>query len=485
MSNYLSVDLGAGSGRLVRGSLENGKLSLSEIARFPNETVCMRGRLYWNIAGLYAEIKKALCSIPGSVRHESIGVDTWGVDFVLLDKSGEPAGMPVAYRDSRTDGVMQEFFDLVQKERIYQKTGIQFMRINTVFQLFAMARADSPQLEIARDLLFIPDYFNFLFTGVKCNESTISSTSQLLNILDGDWDTELIEAVGVERGLFQKIVAPGAKLGPLSGDIEKESSLGGLTVIATASHDTAAAVAAIPASGRNWAFISSGTWSLMGIETMAPILTREALDANFTNEGGAGATVRFLKNIMGLWPVQRILSETGGRHSFAELTAMAREATPFKALINVDDPRFHNPGSMRDAIAGYCRETGQPEPGTLGEFVRCSLESLALQYRFVLSELKKITGKRIDKIHVVGGGSKNALLNQMTADATRLPVCAGPAEATSIGNILVQAVALGHISSIEECRALISNSEDIPEYSPGDIADWESAMLKYENLRRG
>jgi len=483
MSNYISVDLGAGSGRLVRGSLENGRLSLSEIARFPNETVCIRGRLYWNIAGLFAEIRKALCSVPKSPRHESIGVDTWGVDFVLLDKNGEPAGMPVAYRDSRTDGLMRRFFDRVPKDLIYQKTGIQFMQINTIYQLFALSQADSPQLKIARDLLFIPDYLNFLFTGEKFSESTISSTSQLLNILDGDWDGDLIKAAGIERSLFQKIVAPGAKLGTLAADIANESSLGALTVIASASHDTAAAVAAIPAAGYNWAYISSGTWSLMGIEAREPILTREALDANFTNEGGVGGTIRFLKNIMGLWPIQRIHVETGGKHGFAELASMAREAKPFKALINVDDPRFHNPGSMCDAITGYCRETGQQAPDTLGELVRCSLESLALQYRFVLGELTKITGKRIEKIHVVGGGSKNALLNRMTADATGLPVYAGPAEATSLGNIIVQAVALGHIASIEDGRAIISASEDILEYQPGATADWDTAMEKYSALR--
>lgn len=479
MAAYLAIDLGAGSGRLVRGVLENGIMIQEEIARFPNEMIESEGRVYWNLDGLFSEIKHALSAMPKAERPDSIGVDSWGVDFVLLDAEGNPTGRPVAYRDSRTNGKLEEFLERVPRERVYEKTGIQFMPINTLIQLFAMSKAKSPELEAAEDLLFIPDYFNYRLTGERISEYTIATTSQIFNIHEAAWDHDLIRAAGVKPGLFQKIIRPGTAIGRLSKDVQKQTGLGAIPVVAVASHDTGSAVAAAPAAGEDWAYISSGTWSLMGVESALPILSDKAINTNFTNEGGVSNTIRFLKNIMGLWPIQRIYSETNGKYSFGDLARLASDSPAFQSLIDVDDPRFHNPDSMREAIAGYCRETVQPVPETPGALVRCCLESLALQYRMVLGELREITGRTVNRIHVVGGGSRNELLNRMTANAAQLPVAAGPAEAASLGNMLVQAMALGHINSLTEARSIAAASAEIHEFVPEDPAAWAAAYDVY------
>jgi rhamnulokinase len=483
MSEYIAIDVGAESGRLVRGTLDGGKLTLEEASRFPNGMIRMEGRLCWNLDGLFAEMKRAMRSLAKHASPESVGVDAWGVDFVLLAADGSPAGPPVAYRDSRTDGMMEKFFERVPRDEIYRRTGIQFMQINTLYQLFAMAEQKSPQLETAKDLLFIPDYFNHLFTGEKCSEFTNASTSQMMNIHEKTWDAELIAATGAPPALLQRLVPPGTAVGLLTDKICGETGLGKIPVIAPATHDTGSAIAAAPAEGRGWAYISSGTWSLMGIEVKEPIVNPEALKFNFTNEGGVNGTHRFLKNILGMWPVQRLRSEFDVKYDYGELMKMAAEADAFASLMCFEDQRFFGTAPMAGAIAGYCGETGQRAPQTPGAFVRCSLESLALQYRVVLEELRGVQSAPIDRIHVLGGGSRNAFLCRMTADATGLPVLAGPAEATALGNIIVQALALGHIASLEEARAAVRRSNEIIEYKPRDTDAWDAAFEKYQSLR--
>ncbi|MFA6449138.1 MAG: rhamnulokinase [bacterium] len=482
MPGYIAVDLGAESGRLVSGTIAGGNLRMREIARFPNGMIRLRGRLHWNLTGMFQEIKCALATLAESDPPESVGVDTWGVDFVLLAEDGSLAGLPAAYRDSRTDGMMDKFFERVPRKKIYQKTGIQFLPFNSLYQLFAMAEQKSPQLRIAKDLLFVPDYINYLLTGEKCSEFTIATTSQLYNVHEKNWDAELVEAVGVPMALLQKIVAPGTAVGRLSAEIQGETGLGDIKVIAPAAHDTGSAIAAVPAEGNDWAYISSGTWSLMGIEIREPVVSEEAEKFNFTNEGGVNGTYRFLKNIMGMWTVQRIRADFGGRFDYGELTKMAAEASVFKCLINVEDPCFLNPTSMTEAIAGFCEKTGQHAPQTPGEFARCAFESLALHYCLVIEELRQVQNAPINRIHVVGGGSRNALLCQMTADSTGLPVLAGPVEATAIGNIIVQAQALGHIGSLGEARAIVRRSFEMHEYEPAGSGAWADALGRYKAM---
>lgn len=484
MPGYVSVDLGAESGRLVRGIIEGGRLHMEEVARFPNGMIRIHGHLYWNLVGMFADIKCAMCGLAKAGQPDSLGVDTWGVDFVLLGGDGAPTGLPVAYRDARTDGMMEKFFERVPRERIYQKTGIQFLQLNSLYQLFAMAEQKSPQLAIAEDLLFVPDYFNYMFTGEKCSEFTIATTSQFFNVHENKWDAEIIGATGASPSLLQRIVAPGTSLGGLTSEMRGETGLEKIQVIAPASHDTGSAVAAVPAQGSDWAYISSGTWSLMGIEIKDPIVSDEAQKFNFTNEGGVNNTYRFLKNIMGLWPVQRLRADFNCKYDYAELAKLASESDAFACLINVDDGRFVNPASMADAITDFLRETGQPAPQSPGAFVRCALESLALHYRVVLEELRQVQSSPINRIHVLGGGSRNTLLCQMTADATGLPVLAGPTEATAIGNMIVQAQALGHIGSLAEARAMVRKSFDIKEYEPAHTGAWDGAYERYITLRK-
>ncbi len=483
MDNFLSVDLGAESGRVVRGTLESGKLLLDEISRFPTGMTRMNGRLHWDVARLFEEMKSAFKASGSDAEPKSIGVDTWGVDFALLACDGSMLGLPVAYRDPRTDGMMEKFFEIVPRTEVYSRTGIQFMQINTLYQLFAMSQSGSPLLKTASDFLMIPDLFNFLFTGEKTNEFSNATTSQLYNAHEHGWDTRLLEAAGVPPEIMRDVVMPGTIVGELTADMRAETGLGAVPVIAPATHDTGSAVAAVPASGENWAYISSGTWSLMGIETDRPITDGTALGFNFTNEGGVNNTYRFLKNIMGLWIVQRCRAGFPEQHDYATLTAMAADSPAFTSLINASDARFLNPASMPDEIAAFCRETGQPVPGGPGGFVRCALESLALEYRCVAGQLEQVRGKPLERIFIIGGGTQNRLLCAMTADATGLPVSAGPVEATSIGNIIVQARATGHIGSIEEARAVVRESFGIEEYEPGSAFGWDEAFERYMKLK--
>lgn len=484
---FLAFDLGAESGRTILGSLEAGRIETRELSRFPNSPIQVLGRLHWNIYSLFEEVKKGLktCLEQANVRPESLAVDTWGVDYGLLAADGSILGLPFAYRDSRTKGAMEGFFERVPREKIYQWTGIQFMPFNTLFQLYAMVRDRSPVLENAAGLLFMPDLFTYLLTGEKTSEFSIASTSQLLDPRRGAWSEELFASLGIPRGIMQDVLSPGTVIGALSPGVAEETGLEETLVIATASHDTAAAIAAVPASGANWAYISSGTWSLMGIETPKPIINKKALESNFTNEGGVAGTIRFLKNITGLWLMQQCRKEWAkkGAMAYEELTRLAEEAPPFKCFIDPDWPDFLNPASMPEAIRRFCLRTRQAPPLTMAEVSRCILESLALKYSLTLSQLRQLSPSPIERIHVIGGGSQNQFLCQLTADAAGLPVVAGPAEATAAGNIMVQALALGYTKSLEDIRKIIRNSVDLKTYEPTGTKGWDLALERFQNLQ--
>ncbi len=486
-ANILAFDLGAESGRAVLGTLDGGRLSVHEVRRFPNTPLPLAGHIHWNVYALLDEMKAAMRDAAAStgVRPDSLGVDTWGVDFGLLAKDGGLLGLPFCYRDHRNAGAMEDYFKLVPRTELYQATGIQFLPFNTLFQLYAMVRDRSPQLEAAADLLFMPDLFHYLLTGRKATEFTIASTSQFLDPRTRNWIPGLFQAMGFSRRILQDIVVPGTVLGPLSDKLIAETGYRDVPVIATAGHDTASAVAAVPAEGGNWAYISSGTWSLVGVEETAPVISPASLRANFTNEGGVGRTVRFLKNVTGLWLIQgcRRAWSADGAVSYEELAAAADDAPHFAALIDPDDTGFLNPPDMPEAVAAYCRRTGQAVPPTRAAIVRAILESLALKYRFVLDQLRAVLGHPIEKLHVIGGGARNALLCQLTADATGLPVIAGPAEATAVGNILVQAMALGLVSSRAGMRRIIRESFPLETYRPsGPPAEWDAAYARFRQI---
>jgi rhamnulokinase len=483
---YLAFDLGAESGRALLGRLDGkGRLSVEEILRFPNGPVRLGGHLHWDVPGLHRSILEGIrrAADAGPV---SIGVDTWGVDFGLLDRDGELLGNPFAYRDARTRGADEAFFERMTRRRLYELTGIQHLPFNTVFQLFAMVRGDAPLLSRAADLLFIPDLFHYFLTGRKATEFTFATTSQLFSPTARRWEEEILRAVGVDRALLQDVVEPGTVLGELDARVQKETGAGRAVVTAVATHDTGSAVAAVPASGEDFAYISSGTWSLVGVESHKPVMGREAQEADVTNEGGVGNTFRVLKNVMGLWLLQECRRVWAGGQdlSYEELGRMAENAPPFAALVDPGLGAFLTPPDMPGALTEALRKTGQPVPPTRGGMVRCILESLALAYRRVLEQVCRVTGKRPAVLHVIGGGSRNALLCRLTADATGLPVRAGPAEATAVGNLLVQAMALGRISSLGELREVVRNSFSMVTYEPGPGAPWDEAYEKFLRLGR-
>lgn len=487
---FLAFDLGASSGRGMLGELRDDRLRIREICRFPNGMIPVRGHLHWNIFTLFEHIKEGLrlCSKGPDGPPSSIGIDTWGVDFGLLARDGSILGLPYGYRDSRTDGAMDSFFAKLPRERVYKLTGIQFLPFNSLFQLEAMARDKSPLLEVATDLLFIPDLLNYLLTGVKTTEFTFATTSQLYNPVKADWEDELLSALGLPRTLMQDIVAPGNQIGNTSAEIDRETGLNKVPVVAVATHDTGSAVAAVPAKasaeGDGWAYISSGTWSLMGVEAKTPIISDESLKLNFTNEGGVGGTFRFLKNIAGLWLLQECLRAWGAERApgYEELLDAAESSIPFRALIDPDRDEFLNPPDMPEAIRDVCKKTGQTPPKSAGEFVRCVLESLALKYRLVLDQLRRVYPHPINRIHVIGGGVRNRLLCQFTANAAGLEVIAGPAEATAIGNIMVQALAAGYVDSLAEMRAVIRQSFELAVYEPREIEQWNAAYDRFRDI---
>ena len=481
--SFLAFDLGAESGRGVLGRFDGERIELEELHRFPNGGVRVLDSLHWDALRLWSEMKNAL-SLCARRREDlkAIGVDTWGVDFALVGKDNSLLGLPYHYRDSRTDGMLEIAFDHLPREEIFQRSGAQFMQINTLYQLLSMAIAESPLLKIADTLLMIPDLLNFWLTGRKVCEFTNATTTQFHDPRQGCWSREICSALGLPYHLLPEIVQPGTRLGNLLPGVCDETGLGETPVIAPGTHDTASAVAAVPARAENWAYISSGTWSLMGIEVNDPIISDQVLRLNFTNEGGVADTFRFLKNIMGLWLLQecrRTWARRGRDMSYDQLMQLAADAEPFRSLIDPDDETFLSAGDMPSRILNYCNRTEQASPRDEGEIVRCILESLALKYRWVSEKLELVGGKSIDVIHIVGGGAQNRLLCQFTANATGAQVVAGPTEATAVGNIMVQALATGLIDSISEAREIIGRSFEVTTYEPRDPERWDSAYERF------
>ena len=485
-SNYLAFDLGASSGRAVLGRFDGRRLELEEIHRFENGPVRILDRLHWNPVDLFAHLKASLAACAArNVKLDGVGIDTWGVDFGLLSRSGELLGLPYHYRDRRTRGMLDEAFKRVPRSEIYAATGIQFMELNTAYQLLA-ASIETPEIfSVADKLLFMPDLLNYWLTGRAQSEYTIASTSQLFRADGTGWAVDLIEKLGLPTHIFQDVISPATKIGPLLPSIAEDTGHRGVNVIAPACHDTGSAVAAVPAQGDNWAYISSGTWSLIGVELEEPICNEAALAANFTNEGGVNDTIRFLKNVSGLWLVQesrRTWAAAGEEHTFAELTALAAAAPPQRAFINPDDPRFAEPCDMPQRIRDYCAETGQPVPADKGQLIRCILESLALTYATNLETLETLTGRRVDTLHIVGGGCQNKLLCQLTANTTGKPVIAGPAEATAAGNVMIQALANGRVGSLEEVREVIAASTTLERYEVDAGVDWGEVKERFGQI---
>ncbi len=486
-TKFLAFDLGAESGRAVLGTLDGQKLTLEEKHRFLNPNGHMNGRLTWNLLSQWQELKTGLKNSADDVKKgglSGIGVDTWGVDVGFVSKSGEILGNPNAYRDEFTEGMMEKAFERVSREEMFQATGIQFMRINTVFQLLAMRQLNSEILQTASTMLFMPDLFNYLFCGSRVSEVSIASTSQMYDPRKKTWATEMLKKLDIPTGMLPEIIPSGTVVGERTPRLQAECGVGPVPIIAPGCHDTASAIAAVPleaSTGQDWCYISSGTWSLMGVESDEPIVSDHALKLNYTNEIGVGGKVRFLKNILGLWLVQecrRQWQREGNDHSYAELTAMAERATPFGMLLDPEHSPFMAPGDMVQKIDRFCAQTKQRTPGSRGEYVRTCLETLALSYRHVVNNLEKILGRPIKVIHIVGGGTKNELLNQMTA-STDKQVIAGPVEATAIGNILVQAMAVKQISSLAAARAIVLESFDVKRYEPQDTKKWEGAYQRY------
>jgi len=483
---YLAVDLGAESGRVMLGTLAEGRVSLEEIHRFPNRVLTANDHLHWDLAHLEKEIfdgleKAARRDVPIS----GISADSWGVDYVLLDAKGRALGQPYCYRDARTADSPGRLFKKMPFAEIYQETGIQFMAINTLFHLEAQQHEDAAVLSSADHFLNIADYFNARLSGVEAAEQSLASTTQLYNPKTRAWSDKLISTLGLKKSLFPKIVPSGTVLGPLTGQLKNQPALAQARVIATCSHDTGAAVAAVPARGANWAYLSSGTWSLLGAELSGPLVTDAAREAGFTNEVGIGGTIRFLKNIAGLWVLQecrRAWEAAGQSFTYEELTRLAVENGPASAHISLGDARFLSPGDMPEKIMAFCKETAQPVPTTTGQFVRTILESLALTYALILRQLEELVGQKFAKLHVVGGGSRSHLLNQLAADATGLTAIAGPVEATAIGNILIQALALGHIESSGHLRRIVEYSFPTQTFLPGASFS-EEVRTRFQKLQ--
>ena len=488
-AKFLAFDLGAESGRGVVGFFDGERLRLEDVHRFPNEPVRLLKTLYWDAPRLFAEIKRGLSMAVAAHGREfaGIGLDTWGVDFGLLGRDDALLGNPRHYRDHGNDGILEVAFAIVPRDQIFARTGIQFMQFNSLFQLLALKQQNSPLLEMAETLLMMPDLFHFWLTGQKATEFSIATTTQCYDPQARDWATNLLERMGLPTRLFTDIVPTGTPIGTLRPDLAEEAGCGLIPVVAPAEHDTGSAVVAVPASTPDVAYISSGTWSLMGIETAEPRISPQTLAANFTNEGGACGTIRLLKNIMGLWLVQecrRSWARQGTEYSYAELTRLAEQAPPFGPLIEPDDSAFLAPSDMPAALRRSCANTGQPEPADTGATVRCCLESLALKYRWVLERLEEFRGGRIETIHIVGGGTQNTLLCRLAADATDRTVVAGPVEATAIGNVLMQAMGRGLLGSLEQAREVVRNSFDLVTYTPsGDRSAWDAAYARFLNLR--
>lgn len=491
---YLAFDLGAESGRAMLGVLQDGKLSLHELHRFANLPVRLPSGLHWNLLDLWSHLVTGLRKAVVHARENgldlvSLGVDTWGVDFGLIGASGELLGLPFAYRNERNTRAMEKTLATLGAGELYRRTGISSWFFNTLFQLAAQRDSEPCLLQHAQRLLFMPDLLHYFFTGRCANEASIASTSQLLDPRTGlgTWATDLLAGLDIPSQMLGELVAPGTILGPLRPELAAEvGTPEGLKVIAPACHDTASAVAAVPADGQaNWCYLSSGTWSLMGAELAAPVINEAAHAASFTNERGVSGSIRFLTNIAGLWLIQQVrqsFAQRGQEHDYAAIARLAGEAKPFATLVNPAHAPFGLPGQMAEKIAEFARATGQPIPVTIGQFARCCVESLALSYRRSLSSLEKLTGRRFDVIHIVGGGGQNTLLNQMTADATGRKVVVGPFEATAAGNVLVQALGDGAVRDLAEIRRIVANSFPLTTYQPTDTSAWDRNFDRFVGL---
>jgi rhamnulokinase len=482
--SFLAFDLGATSGRSILGTIENGRLQMKELTRFPNQILQIGEHFHWNIYSLFEHLKAGLVAAKEEgVEITSIGIDTWGVDFAMLAEDGSILGAPYAYRDPHTIGAPEKYFEIVPREKVYDLTGIQVMNFNSLYQLFALSQANNSLLKATKEILFMPDALAYLLTGNKVVEYTIASTSQILNPRTKQFEAELLEKAGVSPSILGEIVMPGHVIGTLRDDLAEESELGKINVVAVAGHDTGAAVAAVPAANENFAYLSSGTWSLMGIEVKDAIINDVTYEYNFTNEGGVEGTTRFLKNITGMWILEQCMKEwkkDGITYAYEKIVQMADTVEPFQSLIDPDHTSFGSPGCMTKAIQDFCAVSGQKVPQTHPEFVRCIFESLSLKYRYILGLLDNMAPFPIEKLHVIGGGSKNPLLNQWTANSIGIPVAAGPSEATAIGNIMLQAKTAGCVESLQEMRQIIAESVHIDEFLPENPEIWEEAYQKFE-----
>jgi rhamnulokinase len=483
-ADFLAVDLGAESGRALLGGFDGERLDLREVHRFPNVPVRVADGLHWDVLRLMREVQEGLAKVSRESNElASVGVDTWGVDFALLDREGALVSNPYHYRDPRTEGMMERAAERAPEEEIYRTTGIQFMPLNTLYQL--MAFEGSPLLEAADTLLMMPDLIGYWLTGERACEYTVATTTQFYDLDAGDWAWELMRRMNVPERIFPGIIPPGTQLGTLLPEVREETGLGEVPVTATATHDTASAVVAVPAEGP-FAYISSGTWSLVGVETNRPVVSDRALEHNFTNEGGFGGTVRLLRNVMGLWLLQecrRMWARNERDYSYEELVRMAGEASPFGALVDPDHPAFLAPEDMPGRIRDFCAKTGQSLAEEPGAISRCVFESLALKYRWVLERAEEVSGQRAETVHVVGGGARNSLLCRLTAEAARRPVVAGPVEATALGNVMVQAYARGHVSSLAEIRDVVRSSVEVHTYVPeGGADEWDEAFGRFSML---
>ena len=477
---YLAFDLGAESGRAVLARLEAGVIRMQEIHRFPNSPIADGDAMRWDVAVLWAEMRRALANVKAD-EVAAIGIDTWGVDYALLGPRGDLLENPYHYRAARNAPAMDEALRIVPREEIYAATGVQFMPINTLYQLFAALRHTPALLAKADRFVMMPDLFNYWLTGSIVCEFTDATTTQLVNPITRRWATDLMDRLGLPARLVAPIIEPGTVIGPLQGGVSADDRLTGTPIVASASHDTASAVAAITARDGT-AFLSSGTWSLIGTEIDTPLMTPRAMQLNFSNEGGVAKTTRLLKNVMGLWLLQgcrRSFMDHGRRLTYAELTNTAEREPGFRQLVDPDDASFANPDDMPAAIDAFCRKTDQPCPASDGGYTRTVFDSLALKYRLVIRDLEELTGRRIERIRVIGGGSQNRLLNQLTADATGVPVVAGPTEATALGNIAVQMLATGAVSSLAEARAVIDRSFPAALFAPRDIEPWNREAARF------
>ena len=487
---YLAIDLGAESGRAVVGLFDGRHLELDEVHRFPNTPVEESDGLHWDVERLFEQVQAGIANAVDKYgrRFVSVGVDTWGLDYALLDGDGRLLAKPFHYRDRRTEGIQGCVVRRIGRDTLYKKTGIQFMPINTLYQLVAEKEGSGSFLDRARTLLFIPDLIGYWLTGRRVTGRTIASTSQFYAPRRKQWAVGLLEALGLPTSLLCDLADPGTRLGPLLETVAEETGAGDVEVVVPGTHDTASAVAAVPAGEGTWAYLSSGTWSLLGVETQEPVITPRTMEFDLTNEVGVCDTIRLLKNISGLWLLQQCRSTwaaQGDSAGYEELARMAGEAAPFTAIIDLDDESFVPPGNMPARVGAYCRRTGQRAPRSKGEVVRTVLEALALRYREVLAGLEEAVGHRIDTLHIIGGGARNGLLNQFTANSIGRRVIAGPVEATAVGNIIVQMVAMDDVDSLTAGRDLVRRSFELETHDPGDRASWDEAYERFLRLPRG